>query len=267
MTYNPQSVPYALCDVLELHTRIIIVDNSTVEYQKRIVFNWALLKGYEYIDMDGNRGIAAAQNRGIDAANRMGAVSVVFFDQDSIVDNDAIVGLKTAISSNNKTVFGLVPKDVFGNYIKPLKIFRKYCLMSSGSGCSIKIFNKIGGFEEGLFIDCVDFEWSCRCVQKGYSILYITEGEFIHQLGKARLIVLGLQLKVDSPVRLYYQYRNIIVMMSRDYIPFRWKLVQGCLSLGKAMLLCTVKTDRSVRVSMIKNGLVAGFKNKTGPIA
>ena len=228
VTYNSQRLPEGLCKTLAAHSHIIVVDNSTDETIRQLLSEWTKKLGYNFIDMHGNAGIATAQNVGLDLAKKRNALGVVFFDQDSLVDDVALTALTDSIRKDATTVYALTPgtHSTLSGVKTPRFAIRE--LMSSGSGCQMSVFNTVGLFESSLFIDCVDFEWGWRCRQRGVSLAGLRAGVFLHTLGNSSVNVFGMHAHLDSPIRGYYQFRNITAMMCRGYVPIVWKVAQGC---------------------------------------
>ena len=56
--------------------------------------------------------------------------------------------------------------------------------LSSGSLIPKKAFIEIGGMEEDLFIDLVDYEWCWRAQKQGFSTFVTKEVKMAHRLGE-----------------------------------------------------------------------------------
>ncbi len=265
VTYNPEIIPWELAAVLARHSFVMIVDNSTIDMSKHEVELWAKGNKYCYLSMCGNAGIAAAQNRSIHEARVLKAEGIIFFDQDSLVDDRAITSLIDLIGKYERNVFCLIPgahepayKFSFSMPIREM--------MSSGSGCQLGVFDRVGIFESDLFIDCVDFEWGWRCRAHAIGIFGVENGIFTHRFGKNKIAFMGFHFHLDSPIRGYYQFRNIVTMLKRDYVPLNWKLCQFFRSLAKFFWIALAAPDRIERLSMMSDGVLDGMRNALGPI-
>jgi len=262
VAYNATSTPDALWRVLAGRCRLIIVDNSTKTHCRQQLRDWANTLAVDLVDMRGNAGIAAAQNAGIARAREIGASVVMFFDQDSLVDEHAIDSLAAAITSGGTSVHCLLPGAYSTDHVASLPIRD---LMSSGSGCPLSVFEIVGEFEADLFIDCVDFEWGWRCRSHGIPLVGLRVGTFRHTLGKSSIRALGMVAHIDSPVRGYYQFRNVTAMMLRRYVPPAWKAAQCVRSAGKLLLLVIHSDDRPTRLRMVARGIRDGLSGHLGP--
>jgi rhamnosyltransferase len=263
VTYNPKSPPTELCALLGTQCRVLIVDNSTDQDCVAQLQFWACSNNYDHAWMNGNVGIAAAQNAGLEFARRFGASGLVFFDQDSLIDSSALTFLVNAVKHGERAVYSLIPGD--RSSTTDIRTFGLRELMSSGSGCKLDIFDAVGPFEAGLFIDCVDFEWGWRCLRHGVPILALEGGVFQHTLGKSRVSVLGFKAHIDSPIRLYYQFRNITQMIYRDYVPLGWKCSQILRSSAKVLLMLLIARQRRLRIKLAAQGVADGLRGRLGP--
>ncbi|EGJ1141148.1 glycosyltransferase, partial [Salmonella enterica] len=181
----------------------------------------------------GNIGIAKAQNVGIEYALNNKFDFVVFVDDDSnltaekinqLLANYEVLGKR----GNNIAAFCAYPSERGGldqkrNSILGDSLLLTNNLMSSGSLTRTEVFKHIGLFDEKLFIDFVDYEWGWRALAKKYLIVIDSSVQFEHSLGQGRL---GNGLGVPSPVRHFYQTRNLLWILRLQYVPTLWKLKQ-----------------------------------------
>jgi rhamnosyltransferase len=94
--------------------------------------------------------------------------------------------------------------------------------ITSGSVLNLSLFPVIGDFDEALFIDFVDTEYSLRCKKLGYKIIQFTNIFLVHQLGtlvkRASIKTLFLKKKlktVYSPIRYYYLCKNNLYIQKK----------------------------------------------------
>ena len=94
--------------------------------------------------------------------------------------------------------------------------------ITSGSVLNLKLFPTIGDFDEALFIDFVDTEYSLRCKKMGYKIIRFTNIFLVHQLGtlvkRASIKTLFLKKKLKtiySPIRYYYLCKNNLYIQKK----------------------------------------------------
>ena len=94
--------------------------------------------------------------------------------------------------------------------------------ITSGSVLNLKLFPIIGNFDEALFIDFVDTEYSLRCKKLGYKIIQFTNIFLVHQLGtlvkRASIKTLYLKKKLKTiydPIRYYYLCKNNLYIQKK----------------------------------------------------
>lgn len=86
-------------------------------------------------------------------------------------------------------------------------------LITSGTLHPISIFDDIGLYDEGLFIDSVDFDFVLR-VKKKFRVLRINEPLICHELGTP-FSRFGIESSNHNIVRRYYMARNHIIICKR----------------------------------------------------
>jgi rhamnosyltransferase len=94
--------------------------------------------------------------------------------------------------------------------------------ITSGSVLNLKLFSIIGNFDEALFIDFVDTEYSLRCKKLGYKIIQFSNIFLVHQLGtlvkraSVKTLYLKKKLKtVYAPIRYYYLCKNNLYIQKK----------------------------------------------------
>ncbi|WP_028580360.1 glycosyltransferase family 2 protein [Desulfogranum japonicum] len=236
-TYLPQREHLGLLctDIAEQVDHILLVDNST--------FNQAWLHELTAakisVEVLGtNVGIAAAQNKGVQYAEKQGFDFVLFLDQDSrptrgmvkaLVDGYhalmkqglpvAAVGPATYMQSPD-TLEPFYTTSRWGlgsrHCCSPKDQVEVAYLHASGTLVCTRIFSRVGLLAENLFIDMVDMEWCFRARKQGYLCFGLCRALLQHQVGEVyRPLSLKKmpQLSVHAPLRGYYQVRNIVLLM------------------------------------------------------
>ena len=87
-----------------------------------------------------------------------------------------------------------------------------------------------------------------------------------HRLGDARGKFLGMTYKIGSPIRLYYQFRNILVLCRRGYVPLYWKFSNIIGMILRFIIFSTQVEDSDIRRSYMIKGFIAGIKKDKGII-
>ena len=207
----------------------IIVDN-TVMPQADFIARLTDFKDVIYLPQYNNTGIAKALNIGCEKALELGYHYVITMDQDSKVTDEIITSLlnyydKMKLQQNISIVSPthLLQGDVIANVSyrssnnSPLNsIFT----MTSGNLVILSTWQQLGGFREDLFIDMVDIEFYIRAMLSGFMVLTLPNVVMQHNLGSLEVRKLfGTNVSVlnHSPIRKYYQTRNILWLISNYY--------------------------------------------------
>lgn len=229
VTYEPElnQLRHLVKNVQAADFLPILVDNSEKNPLKKGLFFGEI----QMIAMQGNAGIAAAQNAGITLAKKLGAEIIGFFDQDSQADAELIQKLSNYTDLYEDCVIAPValekdtlleypvqrlnkmgyPKDV---YVKNAKRPQKVDLViSSGTMMSMKVIEKAGMFDEDFFIDFVDIEWCLRCKKAAVPIYVLPDAVLYHKIGNEVIDAGQMKITVHSPLRTYYKVRNSFLLL------------------------------------------------------
>lgn len=246
---------------------IIVVDNSPDAAHAGTISAWAATAEVDYVAMGGNSGIGAAQNRGIARAWARGADAVLLLDDDSLpppnlverlLDGAAAAGPDAVVGANAVDADGREISNVRG---VPGALPRCRDLMSSGTLIRRAIFERVGPFDEGLFIDGVDFEWGWRARRLGVSLYVCRATAIIHRLGQGRAAGAG----IPSPIRHYFQYRNMIRLIGARVTPWRWRVEQMVKLPLKLVLILLFMPRAGVRLRHAAAGIRDGLRGRGGP--
>jgi rhamnosyltransferase len=215
----------------------IVVDNGSAGQEFPELAEICLL-----IRLEINLGIAAAQNIGIKKAEQKGAEYIIFFDQDSKIDQDYVGSLSKDFLSVRQydpkiAIIGPVFTDSrYGFYYNVINInrfgirkkinpenynapFATSLIISSGSMIPVDAIHEIGYMNESLFIDYVDTEWCLRAASQGYTIYVGTSARMTHSIGDKIVKFLTLKIPVHSPFRRYYRVRNAFFLLRMKHVP------------------------------------------------
>ncbi|MDC8832681.1 glycosyltransferase family 2 protein [Alteromonas gilva] len=252
---------------------VVIVDNSPDSHQHWFSAN------IHYLQFADNAGIAAAQNSGLKLAQQLQSDFAMLLDQDSELNESFIAALmmrtqKACRQFNQLAAYGPTIVSQFDHravkagFQKPIKSDDGFLIcrqiIASGMTIPLSVINDIGLMEEGLFIDGVDHEWCWRAQQKGYVVVCDSETSLLHRQGEERKRLLGITFKIGQPLRLYYQYRNILVLLRRAYVPLYWK-ARNLIALPVRWLVNRFfVADSTLRGRYISAGIKDGLRARTG---
>lgn len=198
--------------------RLYVVDNSDKELPDGL---GAFLKGtrnVEYIRFGENRGIAHALNEGASRATEAGFDWILTMDQDSGATSGMVRRLYEFVVSGTLSDVGIVaaqpelPRrrelDRCGWTLMP-------CVIASGNLVNLDAWRRVGGFEDKLFIDCVDTVFCLSLREKGYVLVQMNDVILNHKLGESTVrYFLGIKMipTHHNHIRKYYIARNRLYM-------------------------------------------------------
>lgn len=217
--------------IIDCGYQAIIVDNS--EKTSFIAPKDMITDSLHIVSMQGNQGIAKAQNVGVEVANRLDCNIIGFFDQDSCLSMEMMAILVSGIKDNGYNIVAPVAMDCFARKEYPAQIVSRIgtakdifglnksdpyvvdIVISSGMFVNTNIFDVVGKFDESLFIDFVDIEWCMRCKKHGERIYVLPNAVMNHKIGEKNKKVGFITISVHSPYRTYYKVRNSLLMLRK----------------------------------------------------
>jgi rhamnosyltransferase len=222
--YNPSEHLHSNINTYYAYSnRIYIIDNSI----KPLKFSdWSAYSKIEYFHDGRNKGLATALNIAASKAVQDGYDWLLTMDQDSSFEQHSI--------ENYYQCFLRFPgKDkvaLFGpDFNKPDPGRPTSCswketdiLITSGTLLNLSLFDKIGRFDEALFIDSVDHDYCIRAKLAGYSLIQFTSVIMQHELGTLverssikTLFLIKKKKELHAPSRCYYMFRNMLYLKAK----------------------------------------------------
>ena len=264
--------------------RTFIVDNS-VSIPAQAAVRALRGDGIEVDTVGGNVGIAEALNRGIHAAEAWGADHVLLLDQDSQAEDQMLAHLLHDLQTAQKraqriAAIGPTHLDARTGAPAPFVRFgfplnRKQwptpgttvpCdfLITSGTLMPLDAYRQVGPFDQALFIDNVDMEWSHRAVAAGFGLLGSADAKMQHRLGDRLARRPGGYAAIHAPVRLYYMMRNRVHLYFRATTPGLW-IAQDIPRLAlKFVGFSLFVQPRVANARAMLGGIVDGIRGRLG---
>lgn len=278
-TYNAhiQQLTQNIRDYIEYASLVVICDNSTeLDIHLKIQALSALSERIYVHSMGGNKGIAAAQNAGVQIAIAKGYQYFIEVDQDSTLPYQYTLNISRSycqLVNQGFSVGGIGPIAVRSNdgYIyhgraQHTGIVQVDKTLSSGFFYPLEAFKTVGEKDEGLFIDYVDWDWCWRASAKNLQIFVDTDLVLPHLLGSGHRKFLYWHVGIPAPFRHYYQYRNSLAMLRRAHVPNLWKFRRILINIFKIPFYLIFTDRRAMRSRYILAGIVDFFAGRTGPI-
>ena len=169
-----------------------------------------------------NEGIAKRLNQAVETAILAQHDYLLTMDQDSSFKLGDFEKYKSLIQKGDYTnvaQFGInCQPHITESIAQPQEALT---LITSGSILNLSLAKKIGKFNEDLFIDFVDAEFSYRVLQHGYVNLMFSNILLNHALGKfvsgRSLLTLKKSLRIiHAPIRAFYITRNGLYLLFKQ---------------------------------------------------
>ncbi|GAA2064527.1 glycosyltransferase [Williamsia deligens] len=188
VTFNPNLEDLSRClqAVSGEVDRIALVDNGSTN--REALHELLQLNAWpvEFIGLEQNNGIASALNVGLSRALDAGAVSALLLDQDSVVMPSTVERLRSHCMNG---VALCAPRISDRNNDNITQTYNagvsdvNYCI-NSGSLLLIDAWQTVSGYDEGMFIDFVDFDFCLRLRLAGYRIVKDDSVVLSHTIGQ-----------------------------------------------------------------------------------
>jgi rhamnosyltransferase len=271
VSYNPSSD--VLANIAALRSQvdsIVVIDNGSSEQSLTMLRHGRSESDFELIENGSNLGIAVALNFGVREGKARGCSWVALFDQDSTVESGFIeLLLKTYESTPNSSRVGIVCPaylDKQTGIILPLPRSRAGEIVAtptSGSLIPIELFDKLGNFNESLFMDYVDVEFSLRSRRAGYRIVQSPKAILKHSMGRItrhRLFGRSFTSTNHSAARRYYITRNRLRLLASFLGDWSWSPKETKSAILETVKILLVEQDRLAKLKSI----VLGFADALG---
>ena len=277
-TYNPEveSLEKNLISYASQAGVVLICDNSDILSIQRSIENLITkFVNVTLLSMNGNQGIAIAQNHGIKYAIDKGFEYFIEVDQDSSFPPDYVAKISDSyfnLIGNGESVAGLGPLAVRADgfvYNGNKELAHIICVdktLSSGFFFPKSSFQIVGPKDESLFIDYVDWEWCWRSKSYGLNVFIDTNLRIEHMLGSGHIKTLNFYVGLPAPIRHYYQFRNAFYLFFRGYIPVAWRIKRVFINIIKLPIYSFFVGDSKLRRKYIFKAFKDVVAKKTGKI-
>lgn len=282
IAYNPKLEEFLpkIKRYAKLGARVIVVNNGSDDIPA--------FSEIQIINLEHNVGIAKAQNIGVKRLKQLGISKLFLFDQDSVVDNDYFKIMLEAWNhvENEDNHIGMIGPAIYDRNMKEelpvlklaegridklkfksngYQIVSNTLPISSGILTTTQVFDAVGGNDEDMFIDWVDFKFDLDVLDAGYTIYSIAEAELNHAIGETKVKkFLGKKISVSnySPFREYYYFRNGIYFYrtTAQVFPQFKKYIRHELKLRLRSI--PFEPQKWSRIKCILKGIIDGLKAK-----
>lgn len=195
---------------------VLVVDNGSGPPSQEVLRELEALPRVSVHRLGRNAGMGHALNVGVRFARESGFEWILTMDQDSVVDRSMVDAYRRAIEADSSLVC-LTPVRVGDARSTGGPLTSVRYAITSGNLVRLSVFDRVGLYDEGLFVDCTDFDFSLRVRAAGFGISQVEDARMVHQLGEAieSPVPFGRFYARHPPSRRYYMYRNLLYIVTR----------------------------------------------------
>lgn len=255
--------------------QIVLVDNGSSNVDA--IEKMAEPYGINVIRLHNEHGIAGAQNEGMKFLMDAGMDWGLTLDQDSVLPKNGIEKYTKTPVFNDATTGILAAQYDDPNWTDDQRaakldstgkaIVEKKMVIASGNLVKISAWKEVGGYDEWMFIDQVDFDFNAKLLIAGYKIWQVNEVVMNHEVGKvvqnkilAKILLFPKTaiFSDHSAFREYYIQRNTIVY-SKRYPEFRRHRLQTLVSMIQSRRIL-VYSNPLPKLFAAWKGIIDGIK-------
>ena len=224
VSYNPDNNLFDSVNLLiNQVNKIIIVDNGSKDEKIKNINSIANIdkEKIQVIFNKENLGIATALNIGVKEALAQDYKWILTMDQDSKASTNMIEKMfevyKGISEDERKEILSIFPNFVDERIqsIEENSDMKAYeyvdADITSGNLLKAEVFDKIGFFDDSLFIDLVDTDFCMRLNEKNIKMIKVRDAILYHSLGESQSVksIFGkFNTSNHSALRRYYMTRN-----------------------------------------------------------
>ena len=275
--YNPHSfVPDNVRTVSNQVDRVYLCDNSSFQNENMFLD----IPNVVYIFNNGNYALSKAFNIVLKdkSLGWRDDDYIVFFDQDSSIKEGHIDGLIKEyellekkgyrVAGIGPIYFNLNTKKIAIPRVKKQITENNYIVSSiitSSFLCKYESLRIVDFWNEEVFLDLADWDLCWRMMQKGMVCIKTKAVVLNHALGYGVKKVFFLNLGKSAPVREYYQTRNYLYLLGKNYVPIKYKLKFVCNLTVRPLLHYLYLDHRKLRLQFFFDGVKDFRKGFWGP--
>lgn len=217
--YPPDNLISNIESYIQFVDALYVIDNSE---QPDPAIECKLIRFPKIVYQANNRnlGIATALNIGAKMAIEQGYTWLLTMDQDSrFTDNAFFDCFRYIYDLSTVAIISPYHFDIDPQNSQDLYKYKELdIVMTSGNLLNLLLYQKLGGFNDKLFIDEVDHDYCLNAKVNGYRIIIFPNIRLVHELGANKEVRWkGKQevISVHSAKRVYYLTRNNFYLIKK----------------------------------------------------
>ena len=234
-----------------------------------------------YVWFGENLGISRAYNRVLKdtAFGWKDSDRVIFFDQDSRIEDGHIAVLchtwhKLDLAGYSVGCLGPAYFNTSSGTVeiprqkRPLgaKTYGVSSIITSSMLCRYGDLQKIGFWNEDVFLDMADWDLCWRLAENGMLCCLTEQVVLHHTLGVGEKKIGPLRLRVGEPYREYYQLRECLYLLGKSYTPLKYRIRFLAMVLVRSPLHLIFLDHRKQRFRYITKGVADFFRGRRGAL-
>lgn len=281
--FNPNSAVAENIQKLSRQVSYVVLSDNSPSADNSNLF--AHIKNAVYVPNGENLGLSAAFNKCMNLQIVQKSDFIIFFDQDSSINDGHINRLVSDFEHIEKiTRIGMLGPVYFDTNKEMMSALPKGSaeisdgcfsvseIITSSMLTKYEILKTVGFWNETVFLDYADFDLCWRVKKASFVICQTCNIRLNHSLGKnAQEMFLPIKNKyvLQSywiPLRYYYQTRESIKLFWKKYVPRQWRknfLIHNTVEILMHLYYLPQKRERFLYFC---KGLIDGFLGKNGAV-
>ena len=234
--YYPQKEHIVNINIIKNQVDIVIIcDNSS--FNNEALFKH--LSGVQYIYWGKNLGLSKSFNNILknDKFQWHADDYIIFFDQDTTIPlnhiNSLIKDYEYLLNMGYKV--GCIGPAYYNKTMQQMEIpkVKKYIsnsiikvrnIITTSMICQYSKIETIKFWNEDIFLDLADFDLCWRFNNENMACFMTFNSVIEHSVGEGKENILFFSLRISKPFREYYQTRDCLYLLSKNYVPCYMKL-------------------------------------------
>jgi len=218
--YNPDSsVINNIKTYIEMVNVLYVIDNS-IQSNEFILAELKKNNKIKITQNNENLGVATGLNIAARMAIKDNYDWLLTMDQDSSFSDDNILKFSNFFNQFNadSNIGIMCPNTAIGGNMPD--IIENVHSITSGSIINLNAYDKVGGFDDYLFIDEVDADFSYKIKMNGFKVLKFPNIHMNHKLGEQKSLgyfnyFFKKERTIHNSFRIYFMVRNYFIIRSR----------------------------------------------------